>query len=63
MSNPILSRILPAPRQGGFRMDDHFVWCGSVVPGEDGRFYMFASRWRRKIFCRGQRHGHQNEQE
>lgn len=39
------SRMLPAPRNGGFRMDGYWVWCGSVVQGEDGRFHMFASRW------------------
>lgn len=38
-------KLLPAPRNGGFRMDGYWVWCGSVVQGEDGRFHMFASRW------------------
>lgn len=37
--------MLPAPRTGGFRMCSYWVWCGSVVKGEDGRFHMFASRW------------------
>ena len=26
-------------------MDDYFVWCGSVIRAEDGRYPMFASRW------------------
>jgi hypothetical protein len=26
-------------------MEGYWVWCGSVVSGEDGRFHMFASRW------------------
>ncbi|MGF7048233.1 hypothetical protein J2T13_002740 [Paenibacillus sp. DS2015] len=26
-------------------MEGWWVWCGSVVLGEDGRFHMFASRW------------------
>ncbi|RTE06282.1 glycoside hydrolase family protein [Paenibacillus whitsoniae] len=38
-------RMLPAPREGGFRMEGYWVWCGSVIQGEDGRFHMFASRW------------------
>jgi hypothetical protein len=38
-------RLLPAPRNGGFRMEGYWIWCGSVVRGEDGRFHMFASRW------------------
>ena len=38
-------RILPAPKGKGFRQDDYWVWCGSVVQGEDSRFHMFAARW------------------
>lgn len=38
-------RMLPAPVNGGFRMEGYWVWCGSVVKGEDGRYHMFASRW------------------
>lgn len=38
-------RLLPAPKNGGFRMEGYWVWCGTVVKGEDGRFHMFASRW------------------
>lgn len=37
--------MLPAPAAGGFRMEGYWVWCGSVVKGEDGRYHMFASRW------------------
>jgi hypothetical protein len=40
-----IDRLLPAPVNGGFMMDDYWVWCGSVIQGEDGRFHMFASRW------------------
>jgi len=43
-----IDRIRPAPRCGGFRMDDYWVWCGSVTRGEDSRFHMFASRWPRR---------------
>jgi hypothetical protein len=38
-------RLLPAPKGGGFRMDDYWTWDGSVIQGEDGRWHMFASRW------------------
>lgn len=38
-------RMLPAPRNGGFSMEGYWVWCGSVIKGEDGRYHMFASRW------------------
>ncbi len=37
--------LLPAPRSGGFSMDDYWVWCGSGIRGEDGRYHLFASRW------------------
>lgn len=39
----------PAPRRGGFAMDDYWIWCGSVIRGEDGRYHMFASRWPREL--------------
>jgi len=42
-------RLLPAPVGGGFAMDDYWVWCGSVIRGEDGRYHMFASRWSRVL--------------
>ena len=37
-------RLLPASRQGGFRLDGYWIWCGSVTTGDDGLFHMFASR-------------------
>ncbi|MFW5799092.1 MAG: glycosyl hydrolase family 43, partial [Planctomycetota bacterium] len=40
-----IDRLQPAARNGGFRMDDYWVWCGSVIRGGDGRWHMFASRW------------------
>jgi hypothetical protein len=38
-------RFLPVPLNSGFQMPGFNVWCGSVIKGEDGRYYMFASRW------------------
>lgn len=38
-------KMLPAPRGGGFAMEGYWVWCGSVIRGEDGCYHMFASRW------------------
>lgn len=37
-----------APFNGGFAMEDYWVWCGSVIRGEDGAWHMFASRWPKK---------------
>ena len=45
MSAAFIDRILPAPVGGGFVMEDYWVWCGSVIQGEDGQYHMFASRW------------------
>lgn len=39
----------PAPVKGGFAMEDYWVWCGSVVRGEDGQYHLFASRWPRSL--------------
>ncbi len=40
--------ILPALKGKGFRQDDYWVWCGSVVEGDDSRYHMFAARWPKK---------------
>lgn len=42
-------RLLPAPLGGGFAMEDYWVWCGSAIRGEDGRYHLFASRWPRAL--------------
>jgi len=39
------TRLLPADFDGGFRMDGYWVWCGSTIKGDDGKYHMFASRW------------------
>ena len=44
-SNEFYDRLLPAAADGGFRMEGYWVWCGSVIKGEDGKYHMFASRW------------------
>lgn len=49
MKKSIAERMLPAPRNGGFRMEGYWVWCGSVVKGEDGCYHMFASRWSKTL--------------
>lgn len=41
----LMERMKPVPINGGFRMEGYWVWCGSVIKGEDGRYHMFASRW------------------
>jgi hypothetical protein len=29
-----------------FRDEGYYVWCGSAIRGEDGKFYLFYSRWK-----------------
>jgi lysophospholipase L1-like esterase len=38
-------RLLPANYENGFRMDGYWVWCGSSIKGDDGKYHIFASRW------------------
>ena len=30
-------------------MADYWIWCGSVIRGEDERYHMFASRWSKRM--------------
>ena len=39
-----ISRLQPAVVGGGFELPDYWVWCGSPIRGEDGRYHLFASR-------------------
>ena len=50
--NPFKGNLAPAPVDGSFRMKDYIVWGGSVTQGDDGRFYMFASRWPKSVTMR-----------
>jgi len=36
--------LLPAIKDGGFRMDDYIIWCSSVIKVGD-TYHLFASRW------------------
>jgi len=44
-----IDRLLPATVGGGFSRNDHWVWCGSVTRGDDGRYHMFASSWSKDV--------------
>jgi hypothetical protein len=32
-------------------MDGYWVWCGSAIRGDDGRYHLFASRWPKTVSC------------
>ncbi|NLC43837.1 MAG: hypothetical protein GX783_06090 [Clostridiales bacterium] len=38
-------KLLPAKKNSGFKMEGYYVWCASPIKGDDGRYYLFASRW------------------
>lgn len=48
-SGSLFQRLLPAPVNGGFAMDDYWIWCPSVIRDEAGLYHMFASRWPRQM--------------
>lgn len=50
--NPFSGNLASAPIAGAFNMEDYIVWGGSVVKGDDGRYYMFASRWPKALTMR-----------
>jgi len=39
--------IQPVPASSKFGLDSFMVWCGSAVKGNDGKYYLFYSRWPR----------------
>lgn len=43
----ISSMILPIPEKNIFSDSIFNIWCGSVVRGDNGSYYMFYSRWPR----------------
>lgn len=45
MIDRLSEHMLPAPVDSGFSMEGYWVWDGSVIKCEDGRYHMFASRW------------------
>ena len=40
-----IKRLQPAPVDGGFYMDDYWIWCGSAIAGPEGDFHLYAARW------------------
>lgn len=39
--------IQPVPETAKFGLKDYMVWCGSMVKGNDAKYYLFYSRWPR----------------
>ncbi len=43
--NPIYGHLGEAPVNGGFEMENYWVWGSSVIKGEGEKYHMYASRW------------------
>jgi hypothetical protein len=41
--------IQPVPATGKFSDPDYYIWCGTLVRGDDGKCHLFYSRWPRKL--------------
>lgn len=37
--------LKPLSPQNGFKMDGYYIWGASAIKGDDGKYYLFASRW------------------
>lgn len=44
--NALLQPVPPAAR---FSDPDYYIWCGTMVRGDDGKCHLFYSRWPRKL--------------
>jgi len=40
--------LQPVPLENRFIDENYAIWCGSVIKGKNGKFYMLYSRWPRK---------------
>ncbi len=45
----MILRLQAAPLAGAYQEEDHWIWCGSVIQGEDKKYHMFASRWSKQV--------------
>lgn len=37
--------LKPLSPENGFKMEGYYIWGGSAIKGDDGKYYLFASRW------------------
>lgn len=45
-----LSTMLqPLPASARFIDPEYYIWCGSMVRGDDGKYHLYYSRWPRKL--------------
>lgn len=46
----LASMIRPAAPTAKFVDPDYYIWCGSMVKGDDGKYHLLYSRWPRKLW-------------
>ncbi|MBI4892474.1 MAG: family 16 glycosylhydrolase [Acidobacteria bacterium] len=49
-AQPDISRMIrPLPETAKFSDPDYYIWCGSAVRGDDGKYHLYYSRWPRAL--------------
>ncbi|MBL8216142.1 MAG: glycoside hydrolase family protein, partial [Bryobacterales bacterium] len=43
------TQLQPLPASARFSDPDHYIWCGSLIRGDDRKYHLFYSRWPRKL--------------
>jgi hypothetical protein len=41
--------LQPVPESARFIDPDYYIWCGSLIRGDDRKYHLFYSRWPRKL--------------
>ena len=41
--------IQPVPLNAKFSDPDYYIWCGTLVKGDDAKYHLFYSRWPRRL--------------
>jgi len=42
----LASQMQPVPSTAAFHDPGYYVWCGTLVHGDDGRYHLYYSRWK-----------------
>lgn len=45
----LAAQLQPVPASSVFEDSGYFVWCGTMVRGDDGRYHLYYSRWSKTL--------------
>ncbi len=45
----LAAMLRPAPESARMTDPDYYIWCGSMVRADDGKYHLYYSRWPRKL--------------